>query len=149
VRTVKVAWDGEAERFTASGSHPGQTISVNAPHEPASDHPATGFSASELILAGVGSCAAWDIVEIMHKGRQDVTGIDVRVEGTQDPERPWPYRSIVLHFTIRGRGVSETAVERAVALSTDRYCSAIATVRGVAEIATSFEVVVEGDDAAA
>ncbi len=70
----------------------------------------------------------------MHKGRQDVTGIDVRVEGTQDPERPWPYRSIVLHFTIRGRGVSETAVERAVALSTYRYCSAIATVRGVVVI---------------
>lgn len=147
MRTVNVAWDKEAERFTASGSHPAQIISVNAPHEPDTDHPATGFSASELILAGVGSCAAWDIVEIMRKGRQDIRGIDVRVEGTQDPERPWPYRSIVLHFTIHGRSVSETAVERAVALSTARYCSAIATVRGVAEIGTSFEVV-EGEDPA-
>ncbi len=148
MRTVSVVWDGQAERFTANGTHRGQTISVNAPHEPGSDHPPTGFSASELILAGVGSCAAWDIVEILRKGRQDVTGIDVRVEGTQDPEQPWPYRSITLHFTIRGRGVSETAVERAIALSTDRYCSAIATVRGVAEIGTSFEVVTV-DNAAA
>ncbi len=148
MRTVSVAWDGQAERFTASGTHPGQTIDINAPHEPDSDHPPTGFSASELILAGVGSCAAWDIVEILRKGRQDVTGIDVRVEGTQDAEQPWPYRSIVLHFTIRGRAVSETAVERAIALSTDRYCSAIATVRGVAEIGTSFEVVAVDDDAA-
>ncbi|MDQ3492631.1 MAG: OsmC family protein [Chloroflexota bacterium] len=148
MRTVSVAWDGQAERFTASGTHPGQTIDINAPHEPDSDHPPTGFSASELILAGVGSCAAWDIVEILRKGRQDVTAIDVRVEGTQDAEQPWPYRSIVLHFTIRGRAVSETAVERAIALSTDRYCSAIATVRGVAEIGTSFEVVAVDDDAA-
>jgi putative redox protein len=52
-----------------------------------------------------------------------------------------------LHFTIRGGGVSETAVKRAIALSTDRYCSAIATVRGVAEIGTSFEIVTL-DDAA-
>lgn len=148
MRTVRVAWDPEAERFTASGTHRGQSINVNAPHEPDSDHPATGFSASELILAGVGSCAAWDIVEILRKGRQDVTGVDVRVEGTQDPEQPWPYRSIVLHFTIQGRGVSEVAVERAIRLSTGRYCSALATVRGVAEIGTSFEVLAV-DDAAA
>ena len=148
MRTVRVAWDPAAERFTASGTHPGQTISVNAPHVPGSDQPATGFSASELILAGVGSCAAWDMVEILRKGRQDVTGVDVRVEGTQDPERPWPYRSIVLHFSIQGRGVSERAVERAIALSTGRYCSALATVRGVAEIGTSFEVLAV-DDAAA
>jgi len=148
MRTVRVVWDGQAERFTASGSHPGQMINVNAPHEPDGDHPPTGFSASELILAGVGSCAAWDIVGILRKGRQDVTGIDVRVDGTQDTEQPWPYRSVALHFTIRGRAVSETAVERAIALSTERYCSAIATVRGVAEIRTSFEIL-GVDDAAA
>lgn len=147
MRAVSVVWDRQEERFTASGSHLGQTISVNAPHEPGTDHPPTGFSASELILAGVGSCAAWDIVEILRKGRQEVSGIDVRVDGTQDPEQPWPYRSIALHFTIRGGGVSETAVKRAIALSTDRYCSAIATVRGVAEIGTSFEIVTV-DDAA-
>jgi putative redox protein len=148
MRTVNVVWDRQAERFTASGTHRGKTIDVNAPHEPDGDHPPTGFSASELILAGVGSCAAWDIVEILRKGRQDVTGIDVRVQGEQDAEQPWPYRSIVLHFTIQGRDVSETAVERAIALSTQRYCSAIATVRGVAEIGTSYEIVAV-DDAAA
>lgn len=148
MRTVSIAWDGQRELFTASGSHPGQTISINAPHEPGTDQAATGFSASELILAGVGSCAAWDMVEILRKGRQDVTGIDVRVDGTQDPARPWPYRSIALHFTIHGRGVSEKAVTRAIALSTGRYCSALATVRGVAEIHTSFEVLAV-DDAAA
>ncbi len=147
MRTVRVAWEPETERFKASGTHPGATIAINAPHEPGSDHPATGFSASELILAGVGSCAAWDIVEILRKGRQDVTGIDVRVEGTQDPQQPWPYRSIVLHFTIRGRDVSESAVERAIALSAERHCSAIATVRGVAQISTTFEVLAV-DDAA-
>lgn len=145
MRTVNVAWDGPEERFRANGTHPGQTIAVNAPHEPGTDHPLTGFSASELILAGVGSCAAWDVVEILRKGRQDLTGLDVRVDGDQDPEQPWPYRSITLHFTIRGRGVSERSVERAIALSTERYCSAIATVRGVAEIGTSFEILAVDD----
>ena len=147
MRTVHVAWQPDAERFTASGVHPEHTIAINAPH-PSDDHAATGFSATELLLAGAGACAAWDVVEILRKQRQDVSAIDVRVDGEQDSEAPHSYRRIALHFRFTGRGLSEDSLRRIVRLSIDRYCSVIETVRGVAEIVDSVEVVDAANGAA-
>ncbi len=137
--TVTVTWRPEEGRFEARGSHP-VTIPVNAPH---GDSPATGFSASELLLAGAGSCSTWDIVEIMHKARQEVTGLEVRVVGQQAADPPWQYQRLALRFTFRGRGITRAIAERAVTLSVEKYCSVLATLRGVASIET--EVVVEED----
>ena len=141
MRTVNVEWRPDEQRFTASGTHPGHTITLNAPHEAGS--PPTGFSPSELLLAGVGACAAWDVVEILRKGRQEVTGVDVRVTGEQRPEPPWAYERIEAQFVVRGRGIRPAFVERAVRLSCERYCSVIATLRGVAEVVSTFEVIDE------
>jgi len=139
MRTVHVAWDRDAERFTASGTHPGQVININAPHA-AHDHPATGFSATELLLAGAGACAAWDVVQILRKQRQDVVSLEVRVEGHQDEAPPHAYHRIGVHFRVRGRGLSQSGVERAVRVSIDRYCSVIQTIRPHAEVEDSVEV---------
>jgi len=141
MRTVTVAWDPAAERFGATGIHPGHVVEINAPGEPGSAHVATGFAATELLLAGAGSCAAWDVVEIMRKQRRDLVALEVRVEGEQDADPPWAYRTVTLHFTLTGTGVDVAAAERVVALSVDRFCSVIATLRGVAAIRTSVEIV--------
>jgi len=140
VRTVHIAWDGAQQRFTASGTHQGHSIEINAPHPGFPDHAPTGFSASELLLASVGSCSLWDVLEILRKARQDVTDIKVRVQGEQDPDPPWAYRRITVHFVVAGARLRRSAVERAVRLSCDRYCSAIATLRGVAEVASSVDI---------
>ena len=139
MRTVHVAWDPEAEQFTASGTHPGQLITINAPHE-ASEHAATGFSATELLLAGAGACAAWDVVGILRKQRQDLVSLEVRVEGHQDEPPPHAYHRIGVHFRVHGRGLSQAGVERAVRISIDRYCSVIQTIRPHAEVEDSVEV---------
>ncbi len=139
MRTVTVTWRPDHGRFEARGSHP-VTIPVNAPH---GDGPPTGFSAAELLLAGAGSCSIWDIVEIMGKSRRELTGLEVQVVGEQATDPPWPYQRLTLRFTLRGRGITQSVAERAVALSVERYCSVLATVRETASIET--EVVVEVD----
>jgi putative redox protein len=153
VRAVNVAWDAQAEQFKALGTHRGSEIVINAPEAallPSGTHRApTGFSATELLLAGVGACSAWDIVEILRKQRQDMTGLSVRVEGTQDEDAPWAYRRIAVHYTVRGRGLDEAQIGRAVRLSVDRYCSVLATLRGAVEIADTVEIVEEPVEPAA
>jgi putative redox protein len=139
MRTVHVTWDPAGESFSASGSHPHQVIAINAPHA-SREHAATGFSATELLLAGAGACAAWDVVEILRKQRQDVTAMEVRVDGDQEPDPPHAYHRIAVHFRVEGRGLSPEGVGRAVRISIDRYCSVIQTLRPHAVVEDSVEV---------
>jgi putative redox protein len=139
VKVVSVTWQPEADRFEASGTHPGQRILVNAPHE----GPPTGFSASELLLAAAGSCSGWDVIEVLLKKRQPVTGVEVEVRGEQPADYPKPFTRITLIYRVTGRGLSRAAVERAVSLSAERYCPVIATVRGVAKVVTEIELLDE------
>jgi putative redox protein len=143
VKVVTVTWQPEANRFEASGTHPGRSITINAPHE----GPPTGFSASELLLAAAGSCSGWDVIEVLQKKRQPVSGVEVEVRGEQPADYPKPFIRITLIYRVAGRGVDRAAVERAVKLSSERYCPVIATVRGVAEIVTQIELRDEGDRA--
>lgn len=140
MRTVNVSWRPVEDRFEARGTHP-FSIPINAPH---AGGPANGFSATELLLAGAGSCSTWDVVEIMRKSRQDLTGLEVEVVGEQAASEPWPYEWIHLRFTFHGRGISQRRAEKAVALSVEKYCSVLATLRGVARIETEVVVIDEG-----
>lgn len=148
MRTVTVTWEPDEDRFVAEGSNPRREITINAPGAAGSTEPPRGFSASELLLAGVGSCSAWDVVEILRKARQAVSAIDVTVEGEQAPDPPWPYTRITLRYVVQGRALRRATVERAIRLSCTRYCSAIATVRGVADVVHSVETVSDPDPAA-
>jgi putative redox protein len=136
MKQVTVRWLPESDRFEAGGTHAGQTVVVNAPHE----GPPTGFSAKELLLAGIGACSSWDVVEILGKQRQRLRGVTVVVSGEQAPDPPWPFTRIEIHYEVAGHGLRPRLVERAVRLSVERYCSVIATVRGVAEIAWGVSV---------
>jgi putative redox protein len=91
----------------------------------------------------MGSCSAWDVVEILRKSRQDVADLTVTVTAEQEPDPPWTFRSVHLRFTFRGDGVDPVIAHRAVRLSVDRYCSVIATVRGSAEVTDSIEIIGE------
>ena len=140
MKVVRVTWEPDDARFVAEGTHADRRIVINAPNH---DPPATGFSASELLLAGVGACSAWDVVDMLRKQRQDVTGVDVTVTGEQEAEPPWPYRRVEVEYEVRGTGLSKRAVDRAVRLSVTKYCSVMATIRPTAAISTSVRVVDE------
>ena len=93
----------------------------------------------ETVLAGTGGCTAYDVVLILKRGRHDVRGCTVKLTSERAPADPKVFTSIHMHFTVTG-GVPATAVERAIAMSHEKYCSATAMLGKTAEITTSFEV---------
>ena len=102
-----------------------------------------GMSPSQLLLVALGGCTSYDVVNILEKKRQSLTGLEVRVTGEQEPDPPWTYRKIHIEYIVRGEGLSEKAVHDAIELSEERYCSVAATVRGSAEITYEYTVVEE------
>ena len=95
----------------------------------------------ETVLAGTGGCTAYDVVLILQRGRHDVRGCQVRVNAERAAQDPKVFTRITMHFIVSGRALPPAAVERAIALSHERYCSASIMLAKTAEITTSFEVV--------
>ena len=95
----------------------------------------------ETVLAGTGGCTAYDVVYILKKGRHDVRGCSVRLHAERAAEDPKVFTRIHFHFTVSGRGLNADAVERAVRLSHDKYCSASAMLARTAQISSSVEIV--------
>jgi len=94
----------------------------------------------ETVLAGTGGCTAYDVVLILKRGRHDVRGCSVKLTSERAPVDPKVFTKIHMHFTVTGKGLAASAVERAIAMSHDKYCSATIMLGKTAEITTSFEV---------
>jgi putative redox protein len=95
----------------------------------------------ETVLAGTGGCTAYDVVLILKRGRHQVTGCSVKLTSERAETDPKVFTSIHMHFTVTGKGVPPAAVERAIALSHDTYCSASIMLGKTATITTSFDLV--------
>ena len=95
----------------------------------------------ETVLAGTGGCTAYDVVLILKRGRHDVHGCSVKLTSERAATDPQVFTRIHMHFTVRGRAVPAAAVERAIALSHEKYCSASIMLGKTADITTSFEVI--------
>jgi putative redox protein len=101
----------------------------------------TGIRPSELLLVGIAGCSGMDVISILRKKKQVVTGLEIEVDGNKADSHPKKFTDITLKFIVKGRDISEEAVKRAVGLSMDKYCSVKATLEGVAKIDFSYEVV--------
>jgi len=95
----------------------------------------------ETVLAGAGGCTAYDVVVILKKSGQDVTGCEVRLEAERAATDPKVFTRIHAHFVVRGRKLKPNVVEQAIRLSHDKYCSATAMLAKTAEITRDFEIV--------
>jgi putative redox protein len=100
-----------------------------------------GVSPSQMLLVALASCSSVDVVEILEKKRLKLTLLEVTVTGEQDPDPPWTYRKIHVKYRLSGKNLKEKAVEQAIRLSQNKYCSVSATVRGIAEITTEYAIV--------
>lgn len=141
MRSVSVSWDKQRGRFVALGSHEAYPISINAPRSEDETRGTSGFSATELLLAGAGACSAWDVVEILRKRRAQIASLDVVVEGSQQPDPPWTYDRVALHFRVAGDALTFPVIARVVRLSIVRYCSVITTIAAAAAIEATVELV--------
>lgn len=95
----------------------------------------------ETVLAGTGGCTAYDVVVILKKSGQDVTGCEVRLEAERAPTDPKVFTRIHTRFLVRGRNLKRNVVEQAVRLSHEKYCSATAMLAKTAEITRDLEIV--------
>ncbi|MFZ2308580.1 MAG: OsmC family protein [Rhodoferax sp.] len=94
----------------------------------------------ETVLAGTGGCTAYDVVLILKRGRHAVQGCTVKLTAERASVDPKVFTTIHMHFTVTGKNLPAAAVERAVAMSHEKYCSASIMLAKTAEITTSFEV---------
>ena len=95
----------------------------------------------ETVLAGTGACTAYDVVLILKRGRQQVSGCQVKVDAQRAETDPKVFTRIHMHFTVSGKSLNEGAVARAIQLSHDKYCSASAMLAKTAQMTTGFDIV--------
>ena len=95
----------------------------------------------EMVLVGTGGCTAYDVVVILRKSGQAVTGCEVKVTSERAETDPKVFTKIHMHFVVRGKALKRNVVERAIQLSHDKYCSASIMLGKTAEITQDFEIV--------
>ena len=134
----KVRWTGDGMTFLAeTGSN----------HVVAMDGAPDGGGRNlaprpmEMVLLGTGGCTAYDVVVILKKSGQDVTGCEVKLDAERAPTDPKVFTRIHMHFIVRGRSLKRNVVEHAIRLSHEKYCSASAMLGKTAEMTRDFEVV--------
>jgi len=95
----------------------------------------------ELLLLALGSCTGVDVISILTKKRQRVTDYRIEVSGERREDHPRAYTKMFVKHIVRGHGVSAQAVAQAIELSDTKYCSVAATLRGTAEIVSTYEII--------
>lgn len=131
----------EGMRF--AGEAGGRRVDLDVPAEYGGGD---GAQPMQLLLLALAGCTAMDVLSVLRKKRQRVTGLEVEARGRQALRPPRTFDRVEIVYRVRGEGVDAGAVGRAIELSRDRYCPVIATVRPTAELLTSYEV---GEDAPA
>jgi len=97
----------------------------------------------EMVLVGTGGCSAYDVVVILKKSGQGVTGCEVKLTSERAETDPKVFTRIHMHFVVRGRALKRNLVEHAIRLSHEKYCSATAMLIKTAQITKDFEIAEE------
>jgi putative redox protein len=134
---AKVVWS-HGLSFTGVADS-GFTVAVGA--DPSVGGDDDGMRPMELLLTGLAGCTAMDVISILTKKRQQVTGFEVRAHAERAAEHPKVFTAIHLHYVVRGRGVDPVAVQRAMELSETKYCPAQAMFSQIMPITMSYEVI--------
>lgn len=99
-----------------------------------------GARPMELVLMGTGTCSAIDVVHILRKARQAITGCTVELEADRATEDPKVFTRIRFHYLVTGKGLADSQVERAIRLSSEKYCSATAMMAKTATVEWDYEI---------
>jgi len=133
---IKVKWiDGE--RFVANDDK-GHSIIVDVSKEHGGE--GSGFSPMQLLLAALGGCTGMDVIGILRKQRQKLTNLEIHVSGERVAEHPRVYGKIHVEYRLKGEDLKEKAVQRAIQLSEDKYCSVGAMIKKTAKLSHDYRV---------
>lgn len=139
---VTIDWQ-ENLCFTGT-SESGHQLTIDGPPTLGGEN--AGMRPMELMLLSVGSCSAMDVIHILKKARQPVTGCRIEIAGTRAETDPKVFTDIHLNFIVSGDGLSEKQVTRAVKLSAEKYCSASIMLQASVNITHSHEITDGGSD---
>jgi len=134
-KTVRTVWIEKQQYLGVDSSNHSVVMSSQ------DEENGTGVSPSELLLLSLAACTSYDVVSILTKKRQRLTGLEVTVTGEQDADPPWTYRKMHVRYEVRGKGLGEKAVEDAIELSETKYCSVAATLRGTVELTYDYTII--------
>jgi len=134
---AKVKWVDNAMFLGESGS--GHSVVMDGPESLGGRN--MGIRPMEMLLIGMGGCASFDVMSILKKSRQSVSACYAELEAERADAVPAVFTAINIHFVVRGQGLKEKQVKRAVELSAEKYCSAsIMLGKGGVEISHSYEI---------
>jgi len=134
---TKIEWIGDVGFRATTGS--GHEIIMDGAPEAGGKN--AGGRPMEMVLTGLAGCTSFDVVGILKKMRQPITGMSAEITAERADEAPKVFTKIHLAFTITGNGVDQTKAERAVSLSAEKYCSAAQMLNKTAEITHSVTIV--------
>jgi len=136
---ARVEWKDEASFLAESGS--GHTVLMDGPPEAGGKN--SGPRPMEMLLMGTGGCAAFDVVMILKKSRQEISDCVVEIEAERATQEPKVFTRIHFHFILTGKTLNSAQVERAIKLSAKKYCSASIMLAKTAELTHDFDIVEE------
>jgi len=131
-----INWEGGL-KFTGSGP---SGFPVRIDGDMTSVGEATGFRPMEMIALGLIGCQAMDVLSVLQKKRQDMTGFEVRFDGPRSPEYPKVFTKAVVTFVVTGKHLDETALLRSIELAATKYCPAHAMLEQAFPIDLHYEV---------
>ncbi len=133
---VKVIFN-QGMSFTGTGDS-GHKVEMDGPAE----HGGSDSAASpmELVLIGLGGCTGMDAISVLRKKKQPVEGFEMNITGTRAEDYPMRYTDVKIEFVIKGKGVDDKAVKRAVDLSMEKYCSVKATLEQHTQVSFSYRL---------
>jgi putative redox protein len=136
---VKVSWNGPSGMSFRAQTGSGHMVAMDGAPEGGGHNLAP--RPMEMVLVGTGGCTAYDVVLILKRGRENVIGCDVTLQAERAETDPKVFTKINFHFVVTGKNLKPAAVERAVKLSHEKYCSASIMLAATVEITHSVEIV--------
>ena len=136
---VKVSWNGPSGMSFRAQTGSGHMVAMDGAPEGGGHNLAP--RPMEMVLVGTGGCTAYDVVLILKRGRENVLGCDVTLQAERAETDPKVFTKINFHFVVTGKNLKPAAVERAVKLSHEKYCSASIMLAATVEMTHSVEIV--------
>jgi putative redox protein len=117
----------------------GHTLTVDTTADEGGEN--AGFSPMELLVVGLAGCTGMDVISILKKQRQDVTGYEIHVHGTRRAEHPMTYEHVTVEHVVTGRGIDPKGLARAIELSETKYCGVSNTLNKTATLEVTYRIV--------
>jgi len=137
--TAKMKWKGGI-RFEGISKF-GHTIVTDGSKKAGGNE--DGYQPTELMMYSLAGCTGVDVVNILGKMRQEITGVEVEVNASQPDQYPKPFNKIEVKYVFRGKNLDKAKVEHAISLSEEKYCAVSQTMQGIARITSTYEIVEE------